>query len=523
MNLATAEQMRHLDQTAIERYGIPGVVLMENAGRGTFQLLKREFGSVRGKLVPIFIGPGNNGGDGLVIGRYVYQNGGIPFLVYLVDPDRLKNDAGINRHTAMQLDLPGTIALDKAGLDRAFRAISDRRNETPVHVIVDALFGTGLTRPLKGLFLDAVNRINRFSEAHTLPVLAVDISSGLNADSGRVMGGCVRADLTATYGLAQPGHFMNGGADLVGALHVVDIGIPKKAIEQAGLTWSAIDADILKLLAQRPATSHKGNCGHLLVLAGSSGKTGAALLSGLGALRVGTGLVSLCVPHELNHIFESSLAEAMTVPLPASKTYLTHGDFDKILKQLPGKNALVVGPGIGTAPETLELVTRLYREAQIPMVVDADGLNILARDPGSMIDPPAPRLLTPHPGEMSRLTGLNTREIQGNRLNATLDFLNRVNRTSANVTMILKGAGTLVCDPAGTWAINTTGNPGMAAGGMGDVLSGLLGGLLAQGYSPAESARLGVFLHGLAADRLAQSARIGFLASEVADIIPALL
>jgi hydroxyethylthiazole kinase-like uncharacterized protein yjeF len=257
-----------------------------------------------------------------------------------------------------------------------------------------------------------------------------------------------------------------------------------------------------------------------MLLAGSAGKTGAAILAARAALRMGTGLVTLGVPSDLNPIFEATLLEAMTVPLPGSNSCLAIADFNRVVEQLPGKTAVVLGPGLGLHPDTQELVRKLYREIKLPMVVDADALNILARQPDTLADPPAVRMLTPHPGEMARLSSQSTQAIQADRLTAALKYTASLNLTGTSVTLVLKGAGTLVCDPGGSWAVNTTGNPGMASGGMGDVLSGLLGALLAQGLAPAAAARLGVYLHGLAADRLAGQRKFGYLASEVADLLP---
>lgn len=522
MKLATAAEMRELDRTAIERFGIPGIVLMENAGRGTVDCMIREFGTVEGRLVPVFVGPGNNGGDGLVIARRLHELGGLPFVVYLVEPSALKGDAAVNREIVRRLDLPRRIAANEENLNDAAAEILRLNTIHPVLTLVDALFGTGLQRPLAGLFLSAVNLINRLRGQMNRPVTAVDIPSGLDADTGMPLGGCVRADVTVTYGLAKPGQFMHGGGPS-GRVHVVDIGIPRQAVDQAGLAGAALDASILEHLSSRGTASHKGDYGHLLILAGSTGKTGAAILSSLGALRIGAGLVTLCVPADLNTVFESSLFEAMTVPLPNSVSCLSFADLDLVRDRLRGKNAVVVGPGLGTAPQTRQLVQRLYREVEVPMVVDADALNVLALDPDSLANPAAERLLTPHPGEMARLTGKKAGEIQQDRVAATVGFSAAVNGAAGKITLILKGAGTLICDPDRSWAVNTTGNPGMAAGGMGDVLAGLLGGLLAQGYPAATAARLGVYLHGLAADRLAQKIPYGYTASEVAAILPEMI
>ena len=521
MQLARAVEMQRLDRAAIEDHRIPGMVLMENAGRGTVDFMVRELGPPAGKLLTVFVGPGNNGGDGLVIARLVHQLGGLPFLLFLTPPERLPGDAGRNAASALELNLRRRVITDADGLAAAVIELRTLAAERPVWSVVDALFGTGMKRPLSGLFLEVVRTINQLSTDHLWPVTAVDLPTGLDADTGLPLGDCVRADLTATYGLAKPGHFLHGG-DMVGRLQVVHIGIPPEALQKANLKGEALDGSVFSVLPHRAMASHKGSYGHLLLLAGSAGKTGAAILAARAALRMGTGLVTLGVPVDLNPIFETALPEAMTIPLPGSRSCLSVADFDRIEEQLSGKTALVLGPGLGLHPDTQELVRKLYREIRLPMVVDADGLNILARDPEALAAPPAPRVLTPHPGEMARLTGLTTREIQADRLGTALHFSEGLNRGSAMVTLVLKGAGTLVCDPDGGWAVNTTGNPGMAAGGMGDVLSGLLGGLLAQGLAPAAAARLGVYLHGLAADRLAETRNFGYFASEVADLLPVL-
>jgi len=332
-----------------------------------------------------------------------------------------------------------------------------------------------------------------------LPIAAVDIPSGLDSDCGRPLGICVRAELTVTFALAKPGQVVHPGTQYVGHLEVVDIGMPREIVEEAGLTseWLRL-SEVARLLPPRPAASHKGTFGHLMLLGGSQGKTGAALLAALGALRTGVGLVSLGVPQQLNPIFEASLLEAMTIPL-ASDYFLGVDDYAAIAQALPGKDALVLGPGLGTDIETAELVLRLYREACLPMVVDADALTVLGQSlPGCPRS--EPRILTPHPGEMARLTGLTIQEIQADRLAVATAYAKE-----KGVVLLLKGTATVIAGPDGRVAINSTGNPGMATGGMGDVLAGVIGALLAQGLAAWEAACLGAFAHGLAADRLARS------------------
>ncbi|MCL7488810.1 MAG: NAD(P)H-hydrate dehydratase [Desulfobulbaceae bacterium] len=522
MKLARAHEMQQLDRAAIDQYHIPGAVLMENAGSATVDHMLRELGPVAGRDALLFVGPGNNGGDGMVIARRLFQLGGSPFIVFLIDPQKFKGDAAVNYDTVKALNIPSRVILDADAMAGFTGEIINAIVKRPPWAIIDAIFGTGLQRPLAGHFLEAVNAINRINKTSACPVVAVDIPSGLHADTGASMGAAVQADHTATYGLAKPGHFLHGGP-FCGKVHVVDIGIPTPALDNAELKGEAVDRSIMDTFIDRSPSSHKGSYGHLFVLAGSAGKSGAALMCGLGALRVGAGLVTMAVPADLRTVFESNLFEAMTLMLADSRKHPSSRDFGLIMENLAGKSALAIGPGIGTEEETRELVLRLYTEARLPMIIDADGLNILAMTPERIADPPAPRILTPHPGEMGRLTGMSAKEIQADRLSAALEFTAAANTAAAHVTLVLKGAGTVICDPAGSWAINTSGNPGMAAGGMGDVLSGIIGGLLAQDVEPDIASRAGVFVHGMAADRLATGRRFGYLASEVADMVPAVI
>jgi len=519
MRLATAAQMQNLDRTTINEIGIPGIVLMENAGLGTVQEMESVFGPVRDKSVCIYVGPGNNGGDGLVIARHVRQRGGFPFLIFLVSPDKLGGDAGINAAVSTNIHLPGMQIRQDEDIKQLLERLQQLHFNHPVHSQVDALFGTGLKRNLEGRFAAIVQLINTLSRSQQWPVISVDIPSGLSADTGATLGCSVRADLTVTYGLAKPGHYLHGGPE-TGRLAVVDIGIPEQVVDKAALPGQVLDQTTGSLLLSRHRAAHKGNVGHLLILAGSVGKTGAAILSGRAALRSGCGLVTLAVPSELNPIFETSLPEAMTVPLPLSEQSFSINDYEHIMELLSGKGGLVMGPGLGTAPDTAELVRKLYSNVALPMVVDADALNLLALEAGSFMESGGDRILTPHPGEMSRMTGQSTAEIQEDRLRAA----NWLNKTSAKnhheIITVLKGAGTVIRSTTGWWAINSSGNPGMATGGMGDVLSGLIGGLLVQGYSPEKSAAVGVYMHGLSADLLTKQAAPGFTAGDVADMLP---
>ncbi|PIE56989.1 MAG: bifunctional ADP-dependent NAD(P)H-hydrate dehydratase/NAD(P)H-hydrate epimerase [Desulfobulbus propionicus] len=519
MQVAQAQEMQHLDKQAIHDCLIPGMVLMENAGRGTVQTIVNHFGPVTGTALPIFVGPGNNGGDGLVIARAVHELGGIPLIFFLTSPDNLQGDARTNCEIVIRCGLPAT-QLEGDSEQSIITQILDAVGCNKVHCMVDAIFGTGLRRDLKGVFRATVLACNQLRRERGWPIIAADVPSGLNTDTAVVHGVAINADLTTAYGLPKPVHYLHGPAT-TGQVEVIPIGIPGHLVESADLKGRLITATVKTKLHPKPITAHKGSNGHLLILAGSTGKTGAALLCARGALHSGIGLVTLAVPAALQMVFEAGLVEAMTVPLPNSSEYLDIDDDDLIFELLEGKDACVIGPGLGTKQRTRELVHRLYREVKQPMVVDADALNLLAQQPQIIDEPGGVRILTPHPGEMARLIGKTSREIQHDRIGAA-SWKSGTDCAHALVT-VLKGAGTVVSDTTGRWALNTTGNPGMATGGMGDVLAGLIASLTAQGYSPWKSACMGVYLHGLAADRLSCDRPAGFLATEVAEEISRVL
>ena len=521
MKLATPKQMQALDRAAIKDFGIPGLVLMENAGRTILDVMEDEFGPVSGKTVCIFIGPGNNGGDGLVVARHVLQRGGFPFLILLVEPDKLQGDAAINAEICSKLWLNYCLVNQERDFIDVEARIRQLHFEHPIHSLVDALFGTGLTRTIEGRFATAIQFMNKLSCQKGWPIAAVDIPSGLSGLTGTPLGDiAVQAHLTVTFGLPKPGHYLHRG-ETVGKLYIADIGIPPQVIAAAHLPGELLNQlSVTPLLRSRPKAGHKGTFGHVLILAGSEGKTGAALLAAQAALRSGCGLVTLAVPAALNPIFETALPEAMTVPLPHSGKCLSVADYQIIAELVKDKDAIVIGPGIGTAPETSELLLRLHRRVSLPILLDADALNLLSQNLLYIEDCGGPRILTPHPGEMARLTGLTTAEVQADRLKAADWLSEAIIKNGCEIITVLKGAGTVVCSNRGHWAINSSGNSGLAVGGTGDVLSGLIGGLLAQGHSLWEAAAAGVFLHGLAGDLLAQERSQGFTASELAAMLP---
>ncbi len=523
MKLPKAHEMQALDKCAIEQFGIPGIVLMENAGLGTTLMMGNELGSGNGKFALIFIGPGNNGGDGLVIGRHLHQRGCEPIFFFLVNPDDLKGEAATNLNIVKQLKLPFHVIDNSTRVQTIpvlYKQIESRGK--PCYAVIDAIFGTGLARGLDGHFADAINLINRPDFAHNIPVISVDIPSGMDSDSGRILGTSVVANVTATFSCAKPGQIMQGSSELTGKLHIIDIGIPPEAFTRAPVPTELITEDIasswLKKLT-RDKSSHKGSHGHLLILAGSAGKTGAAILTSFGALRSGCGLISLATPYDLNAVFETSLVETMTIPLPTSSSIINVSDLPYIIKQLNDKDAIVIGPGLGLDKRTAGLVINLYNNVSRPMVIDADALNILATYRDKVKKPAGPRILTPHPGELAKLIGKTSEEIQDNRLLTAREAHDSFNNDK-QVIIVLKGDGTVIVSDDGYAMINTSGNPGMATGGMGDVLSGVIGSLICQKLSCLEAAGAGVFLHGTAADDLHIDAGYGYTASEVANQIP---
>jgi NAD(P)H-hydrate epimerase len=351
----------------------------------------------------------------------------------------------------------------------------------------------------------------------------VDIPSGMDSNSGKVLGTCLRANFTAAYCCAKPGHVLRHGPEFSGKIKIIDIGIPPEVLERAQITTELLDRKTASSLIQsikRVDNVHKGSHGHMAILAGSSGKTGAAVLAAKGALRTGTGLVSLFAPKELNIIYESLILEAMTIPLPASTAYLTVNDLAFIKERLKGKRSIILGPGIGTEQPTADLVLDLYQSVTQPIVLDADALNILAKHRESPPIAAGPRIFTPHPGEMARLTGMSIEEIQDNRVQAARKACAMYSRERNDCVMVLKGAGTIITSSSGRTYINTSGNPGMATGGMGDVLTGIIAGLICQGLSCEAAAAAGVYLHGIAGDFLYDKQGFGYSASELEDNIP---
>ena len=512
MKVATAEQMQELDRKAIEQYGIPGIVLMENAGRGAAEEILKAFPDLHRQKTAIIAGKGNNGGDGFVIGRHLL-NQRIPVKVFLLaDPKTLRGDAETNFQTFLRMK--GEVLSISSSME--YQRI--KKDLEKFDLLVDAIFGTGLDAEVRGYYREVIQHLNTLQK----PIVAVDIPSGLDATTGKPLGAAIRASLTITFGLPKIGHLISPGLEYVGELKVLDISIPRTLVEEETIHTYLMEEEEIRngLRTPRRRDTHKGDYGHLLVLAGSVGKTGAAAMACQAALRMGAGLVTLGIPKSLNPVMEVKLTEAMTEPLPeTTKQTLSLKAFNPILRLCENKKAVILGPGIGTAKETQLLVLRLVQALDLPLILDADALTALATRPKTLPAKNSSLILTPHPGEMARLIGSTAKEIQEDRIGISRNFA-----STRNVFLVLKGYRTLIATPRKEIYINPTGNPGMATGGTGDVLTGMLGGLICQGGSLLKSLQTAVYLHGLAGDGAAlKKGERSVVATDLIEQIPYLL
>lgn len=505
MKLVTASQMQSLDRAAIEKYKIPSLELMERAGAGVAASIGRHF--KKGPVV-IVLGKGNNAGDGLVSARHLIE-AGYPATLLLLSPwTEFSTDARINWDKLTGKEIEVHEIVSESDLKKYIKKF-----EASV-CVVDAIFGTGLANFVSGKFKTAIEFINSLMK----PVVAVDIPSGLSADTGNVLGAAIRARLTVTFGMPKVGLFTNIGAEYAREVEVVDIGIPAALTDALNSGHYLITPDMFRdHLKPRPRDSNKGDFGHVLVVGGSGGKIGAGFLASRAALRAGAGLVTYALPDAAYKKFDIKSAEVMCEGLSDGGAGILNKDSASGIRTIvQNKDVLAIGPGMGAAPETKSVFLEIIKKAQLPIVIDADGLNCLAGNLDTIGHKKAPVILTPHPGEMSRLIGKTTKEIQSDRIGAA-----RALSKAHRVYVVLKGHMTIVAAPDGDVYINPTGNPGMATAGMGDVLTGVIAGLLAQGL-PAEKAVIAaVYLHGLSADLVASSqGEIGLIATDVINNLP---
>ena len=500
MFVLTAAEMRAADAAAVAA-GAMVLDLMERAGAGAVTAIERHFGTQRGYRVHIVCGRGNNGGDGFVVARRLAERGAHVEVRLLAEASELAGAAKVHFD---RLAATGATMVARAPLREP-------------DLVVDAVLGTGARGAVPDAWATAL------AEATASPVtrvVALDLPTGLDADRGRPLteGGYVlRADLTVTFAHLKPVHVLYPGRALCGAIEVVDIGVePDPASQPLELVTEQLAAG---LIPRRRPEAHKGEAGRVLVVGGSAGMTGAIVLASMSALRVGAGLVTAAVPESVNDAIESAMIEAMTWPLPESpERSLAGSAAPMIIARAREAKVVALGPGLSRAPESQELAWRVVADSPVPVVLDADGLNAFAGRAERLFAARrrAPLVLTPHLGELARLTGFTPSALEDTRLDMTRRYAEEW-----GAVLVMKGAPTVVASPTGEASVNPTGNPGMATAGMGDVLTGVIAGFIAQGLAPYDAARLGVYVHGLAADLAhARVGTLGLVAGDVTATLP---
>jgi hydroxyethylthiazole kinase-like uncharacterized protein yjeF len=513
MKVVTAAEMREIDRKTIEELGIPGRVLMERAGLAVVSRIRELFEQ---RKTVVLAGGGNNGGDGIVVARELFNSGWHVKLIILTKQNKLSPDC-----------LSQFMIAKKIGVPYEFRK-EVTAGDLHSALVVDAMLGTGLNKNIEG----TLDKVIAFLNNSGSPVISVDIPSGISSDSGQIMGAAVYADCTVTFGLPKRGQLLYPGAEYTARLFVEDIGFPERLLTAGTLKVELPErSDLALLLSERPKYSHKGDYGHILIVAGSRGKTGAALMAAKACLRTGSGLVTIGVPESLVDVYQSRVTEEMMLPLPDhGNGMLSPGAADTILGFLSQRaDVLAIGPGIGVSSGTQTIMKEIVQSSRSPMVIDADGLNSI-KDKSLFSKAHAPVIITPHPGEMARLLGgrqsrraeLKTRnaEIRANiekdRINTALSF-----SKSTGTYLILKGVPTVTAEPEGRAFINSTGNPGMATAGAGDVLTGIVASFVGQGLSPQGAAVLGVYIHGLAGDIAAKDkGEQSLIATDLIEVLP---
>lgn len=488
--LVTGREMKEIDRRAIEEWGIAGLVLMENAGRAVVDVFQKELGGVKDRRFLVLCGKGNNGGDGFVIARHLLNREGKVNCVLLGKVAELKGDARTNAQILLNAGYKIQEVTKPDELSR-LSAVGCQ-----LSAIVDAIFGTGLSSPPSGLAAETIRLVNQ-SQSY---VISVDIPSGVDADTGAVLEPAIRAHLTVTMGLPKYGLVLYPGKACTGKLRIADIGIPYKLLKERANTFLVDDEFVRQNLPHRPPDGHKGSFGSCLLLCGSRGFSGACVLAAMAVVRSGAGLVHLGYPKGISSVIETCAIEPVKHPLPETDSEtLSPAALAPLLELVSKVDSVAIGPGISTHPETRKLLLELLPQLEKPTVVDADGLNNLAGALEILSQVKAPLLLTPHPGELSRLIGKSPAEINADRIGTARNFA-----VTHKCILALKGAPTVIATPDGRAFVNPTGNSGLASGGSGDVLTGLITGFIAQGATPLGAAIIATFLHGLAADIGAQ-------------------
>lgn len=493
--------MKKLDEISTNEYGIPGLVLMENAGLAVVQQIEKL--DIPKKHAVVICGTGNNGGDGFVIARHLYNRGWKVNVLVCGNAGKIKGDALVNHTAARNIGVP-FYGIDDNSIDLAERLIREGS------LIVDAMLGTGVKGTLRGLYRTIVEKVNE-SDAYTI---SVDIPSGLDADTGFSGEGCIAADCTVTFQLPKVGLVINDGPKACGDLKVADISIPEAAVTSMKLSMNLLEKDMIKeLIPNRDFNTHKGSFGRVFAAACSKGMEGSGLLSAKAALRSGAGTVLLGLPDSLKRFFSSDAPEIMTMGLEDKGTgKLAKECILQLLETAEKSSTLLIGPGLTNDEDIREIMNEVIMNCKVPMVIDADGLNAIASNPEVLKRRKAEIVITPHPGEMARLCGCKTMDIQRDRLGYAGRFAE-----DFGVAVVLKGYRTIIALPDGMIYINPTGNPGMATAGSGDVLAGIISGFAAQKFKLSDAAVCGVYIHGAAGDCAA--GKIGEYGLKAGDII----
>jgi ADP-dependent NAD(P)H-hydrate dehydratase / NAD(P)H-hydrate epimerase len=497
-------QMAELDRQIINEIGIPAMVLMENAARAVVKVLEQKYSELLPKGILIICGTGNNGGDGLAAARYLASSG-YPVKAFLAgNKDKIKGEALLNLSIWQKLGYEITEISEESHLEWLYQALQESA------LIIDAILGTGLSQNVQGLNSQIIAYLNESA----LPIASVDIPSGIDGSTGKIRGIAVKAQLTITMGALKLGHLLYPGANYTGELWVADIGIPPIFLSNPEFKIKlASMKEVHSWMPIRDNDAHKGSCGKVLIVGGSVGYSGAAALTSEAVLRAGGGLAYLAIPESLNPAMEAKLTEVITLPLPQEpKGCLGKASMEALRPWLEKAEILAIGPGLGREPETLSFCHELFKELKIPAIIDADALMAL---PETTVLP-SNLILTPHKGEMAKILGININEVIESPLEAVLKCARKYQAVT-----VLKGAHSLIATPEGEVFINPTGNSGMASAGMGDVLTGMIAGLRAQGLSALKATVCGVFWHGLAGNLSAEDlGSQGYLASELLKRLP---
>ena len=494
MKILNSEQMRNVDRRTTERFGVPSIVLMENAALAVVDAITEHYADAG--RVAIICGVGQNGGDGFAVARHLENRGIVPVVLVIGDRGAIKGDALTNFTICERLGIPIYDVRESTDVETALAHAAD------ADLVVDAIFGTGLDRAPSGVHADVIRGIAELR----IPVLAIDLPSGANASSGVPFEPCLQAEVTVTFAAPKLCHVFEPAALYCGEVIVADISIPEIAIDDEGVTLAMITPkDVQPHVSPRLAATHKGTYGHVAMIAGSPGRSGAAVMCARGAIRMGAGLVTVMTDADTAKLVHAGSIESMT---------WSGSDLTEFLND---KSAVLIGPGLADDEASYETVRTMVASTGLPSIIDASALNAFAQRAGDLNPHGLPRVVTPHPGELARLLGTDTKSIAADRIGAA-----RAAARISRCVVVLKGHQTLVAEPDGHVYVNPTGNPGMAAGGMGDVLAGMIAALLARATDPLDAACASVYLHGLAGDILRDEfGDTGLAATDLADRIPA--